>query len=457
MLQPGSDDFEGLVNQMQIMQSFIAPSEMLDRMDRGEQIPPEDIYAAAAQQYIDRVEEQRAQAQPQPPPARNLPFVTQPDPHEPDPDDSDDSEHVLEENSGSNENMESDEEQQHDKENQSKGEEHIDEAQSVPEEEQGDQALSQSMFRLYLASLTVQRDFPNHPSLHLEAAQRSSAADTVNPHAQDDAAAPPVQNSDHVDLSPEAAAQVAAVDSILAGIEEAQADATARKSTSQSPNHRQLPTAQYNRLSLMTSHGMLFPMPDNLAYLPMYQRHSQTGPLLDREDLITFQNKIIPIIEQFFNQENHTLRTNITEEDASEVFDNATLSSLAPLLNVYRARLRNAKSVGGGGGGGDYDGGDGDDDFDDLPDDDDEGDGQDDDDQMLNEMKATLKKHKERHEAFSACQIVVTSLLSFHATQGSLLRQCHLDARNVCRTYSEALTQLRIGKQVKVSSYFQRT
>jgi len=173
--------------------------------------------------------------------------------------------------------------------------------------------------------------------------------------------------------------------------------------------------------------------------------------------LITFQNKIIPIIEQFFNQENHTLRTNITEEDASEVFDNATLSSLAPLLNVYRARLRNAKSVGGGGGGGDYDGGDGDDDFDDLPDDDDEGDGQDDDDQMLNEMKATLKKHKERHEAFSACQIVVTSLLSSHATQGSLLRQCHLDARNVCRTYSEALTQLRIGRQVKVSCYFQRT
>lgn len=443
MLQPGSDDFEGLVNQMQIMQSFIAPSEMLDRMDRGEQIPPEDIYAAAAQQYVDRVEEQRAQAQPQPPPARNLPFVTQPDPHEPDPDDSDDSEHVLEEDPGND----SDEEQ-HDEENQSDGEEHIDEAQSVPEEEQGDQALSQSMFRLYLASLTVQRDFPNHPSLHLEAAQRN----IVNPRAQDDPAASLVQN-----LSPEAAAQVAAVDSILAGIDEAQADATARRSTSQSPNHRQLPTAQYNRLSLMTSHGMLFPMPDNLAYLPMYQRHSQTGPLLDREDLITFQNKIIPIIEQFFNQENHTLRTNITEEDASEVFDNATLSSLAPLLNVYRARLRNAKSVGGGGGGGDYDGGDGDDDFDDLPDDDDEGDGQDDDDQMLNEMKATLKKHKERHEAFSACQIVVTSLLSSHATQGSLLRQCHLDARNVCRTYSEALTQLRIGKQVKVSSYFQRT
>jgi len=90
MLQPSSDDFEGLVNQMQIMQSFIAPSEMLDRMDQGEQIPPEDIYAAAAQQYVDRVEEQRAQAQPQPPPARNLPFVTQPDPHEAEPDNSDD-------------------------------------------------------------------------------------------------------------------------------------------------------------------------------------------------------------------------------------------------------------------------------------------------------------------------------------------------------------------------------
>jgi hypothetical protein len=59
MLQPGSNDFEGLVNQMQIMQSFIAPSEMLDRMDQGEQIPPEDIYAAAAQQYVDRVEELR--------------------------------------------------------------------------------------------------------------------------------------------------------------------------------------------------------------------------------------------------------------------------------------------------------------------------------------------------------------------------------------------------------------
>ena len=61
MLRPGSDDLEGLITQMEIMQSFVTPSEMLDCIDAGEEVPEEEMYAAACQQFVYRVEERHRQ------------------------------------------------------------------------------------------------------------------------------------------------------------------------------------------------------------------------------------------------------------------------------------------------------------------------------------------------------------------------------------------------------------
>lgn len=120
MLRPGSDDLEGLITQMEIMQSFVTPSEMLDRMDAGEEVPEEEMYAAACQQFVDRVEErhrqrehereqqqqhegeQGEQGQHEQAPSINLPFVTQPDPDPPSTEANSDSDPQDDEQSDSN-------------------------------------------------------------------------------------------------------------------------------------------------------------------------------------------------------------------------------------------------------------------------------------------------------------------------------------------------------------------
>jgi hypothetical protein len=473
MLPPGSDDLEGLITQMEIMQSFITPSEMLDRMDAGEQIPEEEMYAAACQQYVDRVEErhrqrcerEREQQQQhegeqgeqgghEQAPSFNLPFVTQPDPDPTNPStDADDSDFEPQDDEQSDSNGEGSA--------QSTGEQRGAEEDGVLSIDEPGDDLQQSMFRLHLASLTVQRDVPNRPSLHVHARCRNAAIADVAPNAPapdvapGDIAAVNEANPPNANDAPNAPAPDVVAPQDIAAINEANppnANVEPRSS------YRQYPPSYYNKLRLMNSYGMLFPMPDNPAYLPMYWHHADLDPTLDRNNLISFQNMVLPIFQHFlYQRQDHfmSIRTDISEEDASQVFDGAALTALSPLLYLYRTRIRNSRNDSGVGGGGGGDGGDGDDDYNDLPDDEDDEDDEEDhnmQDGMLNEINESLQKYKKDHEAWSACLIVVNSLLNSHASQGSLLRECHLDSRNTCRTFSEAMNELKKGYSVKVSS-----
>ena len=403
MLRPGSDDLEGLITQMEIMQSFVTPSEMLDRMDAGEEVSEEEMYAAACQQFVDRVEErhrqrehereqqqqqhegeQGEQGQHEQAPSINLPFVTQPDPDPPSTEANSDSDPQDDEHSDSNgEGSAPSTGEQRAAEDDNGVLSSTQHAGGHEEQDTGDD-IQQSMFRLHLASLTVERDVPNRPSLHVQARRNTAIADAPN------APAPDV-------VAPQAIAAVNEANSPNANV-------VVRSS------YQQFPHSYYNKLRLMCSYGMLFPMPDNHAYLPMYWHHAELDPTLDRNDLIMFQNMIIPIVEHFlYQREDHfmSIRTDISEEDASQVFDDAALTALSPLLNLYKTRIRNSRSdagVGGGGGGGD--GGDGDDDYDDLPDDEEDEEDYMQEDGMLDEINESLQKSKKEHEAWSACLII---------------------------------------------------
>jgi len=478
MLRPGSDDLEGLITQMEIMQSFVTPSEMLDRMDAGEEVSEEEMYAAACQQFVDRVEErhrqrehereqqqqhegeQGEQGQHEQAPSINLPFVTQPDPDPPSTEANSDSDPQDDEHSDSNgEGSAPSTGEQRAAEDDNGVLSSTQHAGGHEEQDTGDD-IQQSMFRLHLASLTVERDVPNRPSLHVQARRNTAIADAPNAPAPDVVAPQAIAAINEANPPNIAEAHNAPAPDVVAP----QAIAAVNEANSPNANvvvrssYQQFPHSYYNKLRLMCSYGMLFPMPDNHAYLPMYWHHADLDPTLDRNDLIMFQNMIIPIFEHFlYQREDHfmSIRTDISEEDASQVFDDTALTALSPLLNLYKTRIRNSRSdagVGGGGGGGGGDGGDGDDDYDDLPDDEEDEEDYMQEDGMLDEINESLQKSKKEHEAWSACLIVVNSLLHSHSGQGSLLRECHLDSRNKCRTFSEAMNELKKGHPVKVSS-----
>jgi hypothetical protein len=451
------------IHQYIIMQGFQPSSEAIDAVERGEDVNQDAIFQLAEEQHQQRPQPQQQNQQPAPN------FITQvaPEDEEEEEDDTDGVNLVQEPA-----------------------------VQPPTASNPGEDTHLPSLFTLFLASLNVQRDVPNHPSF---AADRQSGSDSVAALA--DGATVPAETEAPGNINRSAGAQQQPADSAAAtpsrgseikgsGAQQQPAESAAAtpsrgslvEGLQQAPRrtqfHRQqqpdqtrsLPASDYTYESLFASNEMLFPMPTNSRYLNLYEDIVQNVPAAFRDEMWSLFGHVDSIVSLGFRPGTSLL------SDWEATIDNLAadpvlVKRFAPLLKYLatvikkekRAQKKKHSGMGGGGGegddhGGDDDDDDDDDDYSDFPEEQDSNDPADDGSQpgLFKEMKKEREKRESKRMAFQQyrlANILLDYLLHHVSCQGLRLRQAHVISRSNARTMNEALAQITVGKKINVSPH----
>lgn len=286
-----------------------------------------------------------------------------------------------------------------------------------------------------------------------EQSHTSDGADSLSStdanHPKTDAAEVPQEGSDHPDHPQDSAAA-----DIAPTVNEP-------NSAAEDPMEEEVDTirmSDYSIYNLMASH-ILFPMPNNPTYQPIYQALQEYIPDMEQRERALQLLQEIAIV---MFSEAGDLQSNVQSTDAHDIFtpyqqaNQQLMQTMASYIEESRKHI--CPFVGGGGDGDGDDNGDGGWHWD--SEDEDSEDEADSDPNFKANHKKSLAEQKERrllrqrhYKTWRCYTITLEFFISFLTMQRSKLRETHLNLRNECRTKSQILARLRRNQQPNEVSF----